>query len=304
MTTVTNSSVISHAATANFRAWGLEMSNALTSTTKFPKSADTGQINWATANKPAVNVSAGYEIRYLNDSMHASAPIYVKLEFGTNASSSAYPAMWITIGTGSNGSGTITGIVLAREEIYAGNYALDSTVVVKASYYCGVDGCIWFAFKTKNRNAGLAPAFAMYIERTRDSAGTATSEGFVYHRGPYLWGNAAASTFVYNFSTAYTYDSNIGPYGMYGGGYYTFLPVNLGISGTIVGGTPGDYQITRHYICMPLVKALGSVVSSPTSDLMAEGTTFTCTPLGVTGKTHICLENAFSYYDYFCPIWE
>lgn len=303
MTTVTNSSVISHAATANFRAWGLELSNALTSTTKFPKSADTGQINWGAVNKPAVNVSGGYEIRYLNDSMHASAPIYVKLEFGTNANSTAYPAMWITIGTGSNGSGTITGIVLAREEIFAGNYVLDSTVAVKASYYCGVDGCIWFAFKTKNRNTNIAPVFAMYIERTRDSAGTATSEGFVYYRGPYQWGNYAATSFGYNFSTGYSYD-NTGVIGIYGGASYTFLPTQLVTSGTIVGGTPGDYQITRHYTSMPLVKALGSVVSSTPTDLMAEGTTFTCTALGVTAKTHICLENAFSYYDYFCPIWE
>jgi hypothetical protein len=181
-----------------------------------------------------------------------------------------------------------------------GVHPLDSTVAVKASYYCGVDGCIWFAFKTKNR-VTLYPAFAMYIERTRDSAGAATAEGFIYHRGPYNWSTFPSQYYVYNFTTEYFYE---GPVHQLYGGSYSFLPGTLYTSGTIVGGTPGDYQISRHYIAMPLIKAIGSVVSSPGSDLLAEGTTFTCTPLGVTPQTHICTENAFSFYDYFCPIWE
>lgn len=304
MTTVTNTTVISNAGTTQFRAWGLEFSNALTAI-GFIKSADTGQINWASVSRPgAIDTSAGYEIRYLNDSMHGSAPIYVKIEYGTGGATTT-PGMWITIGTGSNGSGTITGTIVAREQTLGSAHALDSTALTKPSYYCMVDGCVWWVHKTRNRAGNTTPVHCFYLERTRDSAGVATAEGFAYYRGMFGWTfSYSASVVVYNFSTGYTYDFNT-PNTIYGGGCYTFVPSPLVASGSIVGGTPGDHQVSRHYLAMPLIKALGTVVSSVDADGITEGTTFTATPLGVTARTFICMTKyAFSSTDAFCPVWE
>lgn len=303
MTTSTSTSVISHAGTAQFRAWGLELSNMLT-TIGFIKSADTDQIDWETVTKPAVGVSGGYEIRYMNDSLHGTAPIYCKLEYGTDAGSAAYPAMWITIGTGSSGAGAITGTVIAREAFLGNGLALDSLVLSKASYACMSNGCVWFAFKTKNRATSIFPAFCMSIERTKDNAGASTGDGFVFHRGPFSYGNASSSSTVYIFATGYTVSgANFIEFGG-GSGGYAFMPYGIGIGGTVVGGVPGNMQLARHYLVTPEIRPLLCTVSQSVGDAITLGTTFTATVLGVTSHTYMSLEKAFSYYDHFCAIWE
>lgn len=303
MTTATSTAVISHAGTTQFRAWGSELSGQLT-TIGFIKSSDTGQINWTTVTRPAVGVAGGYEIRYMNDSMHSTAPIYVKLEYGTDAANAAYPAMWITIGTGSNGSGTITGIVVAREQFQGGASALDSTVLAKVSYACMSNGCVWFAFKTKVRVSSTFPAFCMAIERTKDNSGTSTGDGFVYNRGTYLYGNASSSTTVYIFGTGYTVNSTGAADFGGGSGGYAWMPYGIGTTGTIVSGVPGNMQLARHWLVTPEIRPLLCTVSQSVGDAIASGTTFTATVLGVTSHTYMSLERAFSNVDHICAIWE
>lgn len=301
MTTSTFTTAISHAATANFRAWGLELSNALT-TVGFIKSADTGQINWATVTRPAVNTSGGYEIRYLNDSLHGTAPIYMKIEYGTNTTGAAYPAMWITIGTGSNGSGTITGTIIAREENVLGIYPLDSAVATKTSFVCMVTGCVWIAFKCKNR-ATYYPVFSWMLSRTWNSSGAATADGLIFYRP-----NTNGVTYntyctVYMFGSAYTESTDPGSTGIYGG-QCSFMPYGMLNKATIVGGTPGDYQVARHYTVTPTIAPLVPIVDCSIADGVAQGTTFTCTTVGATSHTFIATQYIFSAYSNQGMIWE
>src|SRR3954462_11008588 len=93
---------LDHTSTTGFRAWGSEFSAGL-ATVGLVQTADTGQINWSTVTIPGANTAAGYEIWRFADST-----LYLKFEYGT-APSTVQPQMWITVGTGSNGSGTITG---------------------------------------------------------------------------------------------------------------------------------------------------------------------------------------------------
>lgn len=300
MTTSTFTSVISHASTTTFRVWGLELSNALTAV-GFIKSGDTGQINWATVTRPAVNVSGGYEIRYLNDSLHGTAPIYMKIEYGTNITGAAYPAMWVTIGTGSNGSGTITGTIIAREELYLGNFVLDSTVATKTSYACMVTGCVWMAHKCKVRGT-YYPAFSWLLTRTWDSSGAATADGMVFYRTGGNGTNYAAVATVYIFSTGYT-DSSDSSLQLYGGGY-SFMPYGMLNKATIVSGVPGDYQVARHYTVTPTIAPLVPIVDCSIVDGVTQGTTFTCTPVGASARTFIAVGHMFCVYGQHGLIWE
>lgn len=300
MTTSTFSTVISHASTTTFRTWGLELSNALT-TIGFIKSGDTGQINWATVTRPAVNVSGGYEIRYLNDSLHGTAPLYMKIEYGTNTTGAAYPAMWVTIGTGANGSGTITGTIIAREEIYLGVFPLDSTVLAKSSYACMVEGCVWLMHKAKVRGT-YYPAFSWMLCRTWDSSGAPTADGMVFYRTSYNGINYAAYPTAYVFGTGYTESGS--PALQTYGGEYAFMPYGMLNKATIVSGVPGDYQVARHYTVTPVVSPLVPIVECSTADGITQGTTFTCTPVGATSRTFIAVENMFSVYGQQGLIWE
>ncbi|MGH7619852.1 MAG: hypothetical protein ACREPM_21785 [Gemmatimonadaceae bacterium] len=76
------------------------------------QTSDTGQMNVATATHPAAvaNTKAGYLVYAMADSLQATKPVFVRFDFGCSNTVNC-PALWITIGTGSNGSGTITGLM-------------------------------------------------------------------------------------------------------------------------------------------------------------------------------------------------
>src|SRR5688572_17990860 len=93
-----------HSSAATFAVWGKALSDALTEK-GLPKTADTGQINWL--SPPAYNgtggTAMGYENRRFDDALQATAPIFIKIEYGTGASSTnKAPGIWVTVGTGSD----------------------------------------------------------------------------------------------------------------------------------------------------------------------------------------------------------
>ena len=182
MATRTWVSPVSHADDAGFRAWGLELSTELDAF--LPKTADTGQINWSTVTRPATNTAAGYEIRRFNDALQATAPILIKIEYGTGANA-AFPGVWLTVGTGSNGSGTLTGSITQRTLCsfsgipYSGNFP--SLISASAGFF----GLLW-----KQGSAGSGNGYGLCcIARHADASGAATGEGFLV-----LWGAPNATT--------------------------------------------------------------------------------------------------------------
>jgi hypothetical protein len=93
------------------------------------QTADTGQINWATVLKPtAINTKQGYEVWRFNDALHATAPLFVKFEYGSGGTA-VVPAVWVTLGKGSDGAGAITSGVLSATQVIWGTSGTSSTVV-------------------------------------------------------------------------------------------------------------------------------------------------------------------------------
>jgi hypothetical protein len=112
MTTASPVGVIAIATATDAWFRGLQtFSDALT-TLGIPKTADTGQINWATVTVPANSNFSNYEIRRLDDAEQATDPLFMKIAYGRiTVGAAQHPAIQITVGTGSNGSGTLTGAV-------------------------------------------------------------------------------------------------------------------------------------------------------------------------------------------------
>lgn len=72
---------------------------------------DTGQLNPLTIARPgAINTYAGYRIYRAKDPLAATRPFYVKIEYGVGSTLDR-PFARRTLGTGSNGAGTLTGPV-------------------------------------------------------------------------------------------------------------------------------------------------------------------------------------------------
>jgi hypothetical protein len=109
MATLRKALLFDNSTDANFRSWGSGISTAIASL-GMVQTADTGQINWASVTAPAQNVFAGYEIwKNSNDSAFATLPIFFKIEYGTSNAVNGGPNVRVQCGTGSNGSGTLTG---------------------------------------------------------------------------------------------------------------------------------------------------------------------------------------------------
>ena len=266
MTTKAWTSSLLHTTDAEFRAWGQDISQALADV-GLVKTADTGQINWATVTRPAVNVWAGYEIWRYPDSS-----IFMRWEYGTGGGTTQ-PAIRVTVSNGSNGAGTLTGVVSATRTAYWANI----TGTNRQSWMCLKDG--FFGFSGYRSIAG-GDQFAFFaVARTTDANGTTSSLGATV----YWWGAPGAigpaAVQALNFSTSYVGAVNTT-------GDYCAVP--HGITSSLVGA---DSQAFVHWTAMPRVypvMPLCTVVSTE----VPTGSTFDVALVGATPRTYLALDPA------------
>jgi hypothetical protein len=261
----TSASVVSWDVTtdAAYRAWGASIAAGLQAV-GLVQTADTGQINWATlalTSFPTVSTpSIGYEIYRFSDALQASRPVFIKVEYGYMVGGLGTRAgvwgqtMWITVGTGTNGAGTLTGLVGTRRSMLAisatGSGITDSGVsrTDTHSYFCG-DGSsinaalgIDVAIATSNLSGSATriPVPAVFsIERTRNLDGTYNGDGVVFAFGSwygiYASSQGQQSGFqILSFTTSQVHNAD----GFIPGAY----PGSMSGSG-VVGANVITYQI-------------------------------------------------------------
>lgn len=179
MTTANFTTVIDHTSTAGFRAWGSELSTQLAAV-GLVQTADTGQINWATVTYTTSNgVAQGYEIWRFVDST-----LFLKIEYGTGPSGAGFPGLWITVGTGSNGTGTLTGASqISTRNRWDTASTPASTVATYTSYISRTAGHLAIAWKTGGSGAGGSNALGfLIIGKTVDGTGATTTTGYAVIR--------------------------------------------------------------------------------------------------------------------------
>lgn len=98
---------------AEWQAWCQAIEAAFLASGFLEVAPDTGQLNLVTTTRPALGTYAGYRIYRAKDSLAATKPYYIKVEYGNTGSGQDRPVFRRTAGTGSNGAGTLTGIVSA-----------------------------------------------------------------------------------------------------------------------------------------------------------------------------------------------
>jgi hypothetical protein len=174
--------VISNASDTTFRAWGQQLSNAI-ATAGLVRTADSGQVNWATVTAPVgANTMAGYEIYRFNDALQSTAPIFIKMEYGCGTAV-GHPQVWITVGTGTNGAGTITGLASAR----FAKTTTGTTASTVNTYVCNPGGSTFVLVLGAGSNINCHNAIV--VDRTRDANGAATDDGLYM-----LYAMAASTT--------------------------------------------------------------------------------------------------------------
>ncbi len=273
MATQSWSTRIRHDSDANFREWGGEL-NARLAALGLVKTADTGQINWATVVRAGTSSDAGYEIWRFDDAQQATAPIFIKLFYGTGTGLSN-PRLRAQVGTGSNGSGTLTGTTSGTDSIgpVGTSAASDTPRQSYASYSAGFFGLYL-------KVGGFDGSF--FVARTVDGLGVADSRGAIAH-----WGNGTITG--YTRRQAFRYTSTAVAYTSVSAiadgqlGFIAQAPLQS-LAGVV------DLQVAVGWTIVPQVTPLVGVCGVYSSEL-AIGGTFSATLVGATARTYLTLPN-------------
>lgn len=157
---------------ASFRLWGSGIAAAIQGV-GFTKTGDTGQIDFATVARPSASNFAGYEMYAFSDTLQATLPVFIKVEYGVTGST-ATPALRVSVGTATDGAGTLSGQL-------SGTLSLTGMATVSASLVQQVFAAgssrrltlVETDFATANKSLGFG------VERTVDSSGNATADGYI-----------------------------------------------------------------------------------------------------------------------------
>jgi hypothetical protein len=285
MTTYSTNTRIRQDSDETFREWGSEINTALT-TIGLVQTADTGQINWTTVTRAAASSDAGYEIWYMNDSLHSTKPIYIKLIYGS-AGTTSRGRLKVEVGTGSDGAGNITGGHVAVQVSTTASIDL-TTDVTYPSYWSFTNGCFAFIHKVGRPSADFAYA-GIIISRTCGSDGALSDKGFVcvYHHN----GNTSSTSVSmgsYNYvANTWTSTTTIQTNGKLG-----FLPFPIGSS---TGADPsGDSIVVLTSAIFDTARPLNNLLLGHTGDF-AIGNTASLTPIGATARTYLYIESALGF---------
>lgn len=271
MTTQAWSTRIRHDSDVMFREWGLELNTKLAAC-GLVQTSDTGQVNWTTVTRAGTNANAGYEIWRFADSIQATAPIFIRIDYGTSSNVSA-PRIMVTVGTGTNGAGTLTGTALtASTTIVSGNVA-NNLDTLRNSYACHTSGFFGLDFK---QGASVTQG-SFVICRTVDSSGAADAVGAMAFWAPSGVFTVQALRFA-SPAAAYTARSS---------GAQQQICLNPHSPTTSQVGS--DIQVYLCWTITPRVQPLLGLCGVNSTDVVV-GNTFSATLVGSTPHTYIALQ--------------
>lgn len=276
MTTVYNTSgPYSHGSDAAFQTWITALHNLIVGC-GLVQTSDTGQLDFATAARPgATNTMAGFRMYRFNDSLQATAPIFIKLFVGNGASTVGTSFGWqIAIGIATDGAGGLVAPITAGT-IVATKGTATYGVGTNGNFACHTAGAAWIAFQQKGISDGAIAAFAVF--RTCGDDGLPTGEGctFYAHTG----NNGQSTTSVHSLrfeATAAVIGSN------------TFLPtlIPLAVTDSHVGI---DIQIFPHWSMTRRVRQNPFAFSYMNSEL-TNGVAISAAPFAGLTHTYMPLQ--------------
>lgn len=161
---------------ANYKNWAQAISDFIRSA-GWTNSSDTGQLNgagpgpggWAGVSTVPGSGAFYYEIFQPGDGLQN---FYLKMEYGNVTGSTTSPTLAISIGTSTDGAGTLTGYVTTRTLLSGTNYTSPSTTI---QYECDLSGDSGRLSFLLWRNAPNNAPQVFAVQRSLNSSGSPTS---------------------------------------------------------------------------------------------------------------------------------
>jgi hypothetical protein len=203
MATLTGNFVSDNSTLANFKSWAQSISTAF-STFGWTQTTDTGQVNWSTIG--AVPSSPVYEIWKSADALSSTMPIFVKIQYGT----STQPTIIVQLGTGSNGSGTLTGPLTTAHPV-TGLPGSGGAATTFPCYFSG-SNCEIRVGMWANPAVSSIPAM-FCIERSKDTSGNNTADYVTYVAcATYTTGGGQGAGFQQTMTSSAVSNVHAGPF--------------------------------------------------------------------------------------------
>ncbi len=271
---------------AAFRAWGLGCSTALQAC-GLVLTADTGQINWATVTRPTTaSAKAGYEIYKFADSLQATKPVFIRVDYGSGAQASGQNAnVWLTTGTGSNGAGVITGPGLTSTQLNTDGNTVSNNASPCQFTHSTANGYLLANFGIATRGSAgalndVSCAGLFILERTKDATDTPTGDGLniVYCQNQAL-GTTAWRQVAVNFNTG----TLVGTGPLVSNSLMCIAPLQT--AQTL--STSSVAALYKQYTWIGSLFYANGCLGYFNTD-QANGATFTATPVGSTAHTYYC----------------
>lgn len=278
MPKVTWSTPIEHSNDATFRSWGSNLAGNI-GTAGMVKTADTGQINWVTVTRPAVNTYGGYEIWRFDDSLQATSPVFVKIEYGTS-NNAANPAIRVSIGSGTNGAGTLTGLVTSTRVCHEGSGLIAGASSMNfPSYVTHTAGFFGLVFKIGAGSTAAMTLFAFTVQRSVDNTGAPTAAGVQLITSSTASETTPADVSFINYAASSVINT-------INGNDLSFVPARMASS--LVGFAP---QIFLHWMALPQMTPCVATAAYFKAEASA-GYEFDFEMVGTTPRHYITIGNA------------
>ena len=180
MTTYQSSINLQHTTDIEFNHWVNRFVDGLTAI-GMVQTADTGQTSFGSPliPIPGTNTDAGFQIWRFDDAQHAAGnPLICRFDFGTDATAGD-AAIDITVGTTTDGAGTMTGSVADTFELHS-NLA-PATPKTGPIFMCHAEGFLGIYFGKGAMSNPAQPRIAWFtgfVCRSTDADGVPDSEAF------------------------------------------------------------------------------------------------------------------------------
>ncbi len=260
-----------HDSDAEYVAWRDELVAKLTSVGLGV--AETN-ITVGAGTRAAIATEAHYAVFYLDDSLHATAPVYFRFGFGTGSASSR-ARIQVTVGTATNGSGVISGFGSSIRTINA--FSSDQTSdTTRQSIMCFVDGFFGLSWKSASGGQG-----SFFFCRSCDTDGDPTATGAVIRYGD---GSVNGLTWTVSVRYAATAAAYSGSAALVAGA------LGLAPAGFTDSNATPDTQAFLGFMGTPLVSPIFGMCGVFTGEISTYGT-FTTTLVGSASRTFIVCPN-------------
>lgn len=240
------------------------------------QTSDTGQVNPADATTPAASSSSGYTIYRFNDSRQGVDPLFMRIDWFVGTFSRRF-APRITTGTGSDGSGTLTGQLSVQHSVGGSTSGASGTVTACQTYACHTDG--FFGICVGPNNTGTTESICTWtITRSKDAAGAFDA------RGNLIWGDGGWSgaggrtNFTRTAATAFAGNLT---------NHYCIAPGHPSPAQLL----NEDYILYPFFYADPDIKQTWSQFAAGRSLLVATPTSFLATPQYSTTRTFLTSSN-------------